>query len=93
MHISKISRTYSRTISIRKPDGSDMWLKHEMTVEADLDKDDSPKGVGDFIAEIASKEVRATLKEEELKTKAAFQKAMEEPFPGKARSIKSMKPL
>lgn len=89
MHISKITRTYSRTMLVKRPDGADMWIKHEMSAEATLESGESAKGVGDGLHKVCSNQVQKTLEDE----KAQIIKDFNEPFPGKTRSIRDMKKL
>lgn len=83
MQITQLSRTYSRSIEICKPDGLKMWIKHEMTATASTEESDGLKGVGDGLEEICRKEVGASIKAEQKKIAEAFAPKVDEPFPGK----------
>lgn len=37
----KIQRGYSRTVEVKKPDGTSIWLKHDAMVEAILPSEDA----------------------------------------------------
>jgi len=35
---TKIKRTYARTVELKKPDGTSVWIKHEAEIEAAVDE-------------------------------------------------------
>jgi len=97
MEITSLSRSYSRSIEIQKPDGKMMWIKQEMTATASLAPEDAEnlKVIGDNLEEIVRKEVGASLKAEKAKIDASFAPKSDEPFPGKmpGSSTKTMPKL
>jgi len=101
MTITKVVRTYSRSINLKKPDGSEMWIRHEATVEAMLDENDSQtqfptQTVEDKVLTLeamARKEVTAALKAEKEGLEKMWAKEAGEPFEGKTPSVASMPQL
>lgn len=91
MELTKISRSYSRSTQIKKPDGTEMWIKHEMTAEASLGEDDSIRDVSAGLEEICRKDVGTSTTEEKKKILASFDKVAptDEPFPGKTPGVGS----
>lgn len=93
MKITNISRTYSRSMSFKKPDGTEMWIRHEMSMACEPDEADNLKVVGDSLEEIVRKEVGASMKAEKEKVLASMTPKFEEPFPGKTPGVTSMPKL
>jgi len=92
MQIIEISRTYSRTLEFTKPDGSKIWIRHEMSAKASTDETDDLKATGMGLEEICRKEVAASIKAEKDKIEASMTKT-DEPFPGKTPGVRSMPQL
>lgn len=94
MQITRLTRAYSRSQSYKKPDGTEMWLRHEMSAEATLDENDagSLKEIGEGLEEVCRKEVSASMKAEREKVLASFSKS-DEPFAGKMAGVHSMPKL
>lgn len=82
MNLKTITRVYSRSLSFKRPDGTEMWIRHEMSASADLEEGDNAKAVGDGLEEIVRKEVGASINAEKKLILASFNK-VDEPFPGK----------
>lgn len=104
MTITKVVRTYSRSVNLKKPDGSEMWIRHEATVEAMLDENDSqsqfPTQTVDekvlTLEAMVRKEVTSALKSEREGLEKMWAKeasSTDEPFPGKTPSVASMPKL
>lgn len=90
MQIKSITRTYSRSLNFKKPDGSEIWIRHEASVEASLDEQDAQDLTGCYgdLTAIVMGEVGRTIKEEKAKIMGVG-----EPFPGKAPSVSTMPKL
>lgn len=93
MKITNISRTYSRSMSFKKPDGTEMWIRHEMSMACEPDETDNIKVVGDGLEEIVRKEVGASIKAEREKVIASFSPKSDEPFPGTTPGMNRMPKL
>ena len=103
MTITKVVRTYSRSINLKKPDGGEMWIRHEATVEALLDENDSqsqfPTQTVDekvlTLEAMVRKEVTSALKGEREGLEKLWAKEVggDEPFPGKMPNVASMPKL
>lgn len=94
MQITQISRAYSRSVSFKKPDGTEMWIKHEMTASASVGESDMQSEVSAGLEEICRKEVGASIKAEKAKIEASFdpkEATSDEPFPGKTPGMKAAK--
>lgn len=101
MTITKVVRTYSRSINLTKPDGNEMWIRHEATVEAFLDENDSqsqfPTQTVDekvlTLEAMVRKEVTSALKSEREGLQKLWAKEAGEPFEGKTPNVASMPKL
>lgn len=96
MHVTKLERAYSRSVNVRKPDGSEVWIKHEAKIEVAITEEDNLvleereniDNILKTLAEVAITEVSNAVKEEKAKILASFQKPSpgnlpDEPFPSK----------
>jgi hypothetical protein len=78
----KISRSYARTLEIKKPDGTSLWIKHEASAEALVSSDLSAKAFKD-LEEVVMGEVSEAIKTERAKIEASFGQSpapVDEPF-------------
>lgn len=89
MHVSKVERAYSRSVNVRKPDGSEVWIKHEARLAVDLNEADAlaleNRGGVDVIlktlSELVMGEVSNAVKEEKAKILSSVQKPFPENLP------------
>lgn len=82
-----MSRTYSRSLSFKKPDGTEMWIRHEASMEIEPEETDADlNAIDKGIEEIVRKEVSASINDEKKKIIASMQPKLDEPFPGEAMS-------
>jgi len=94
MKITEISRTYSRSLSFKKPDGCEMWIRHEMSARAEVDSEtEDVAAVGVGLEEIVRKEVASSIKAEKAKIEASFEPKVDEPFPGKTPGMSKVKKM
>lgn len=78
----KISRSYGRTLEIKKPDGTSLWIKHEASAEALVSSDLSATAYKD-LEELVMSQVSEGIKAERAKIEASFGQStapVEEPF-------------
>lgn len=87
MEITHISRTYSRSVQVKKPDGTEVWIKHEATIEANTDGQMINTDLA-ALAQLVVSEVASSIKEEKAKILASFG-VSDEPFKGKSATLAS----
>lgn len=96
MHVSKLERAYSRSVNVRKPDGSEVWIKHEAKIVVDLTEADGlmlndEKALAEInktLANVAITEVSNAVKEEKAKILASVQKPFPETLPNEPFATK-----
>lgn len=98
-HFSKITRSYSRSMSFRRPDGRELWIRHESTHEASLDPDNSLSGSAESISDIsetlheqAIADVAASMAKEKKLIEQGFLGQTDEPFKGNGGQDLSERP-
>ena len=74
MDISKIYRSFKRTIEVEKPDGSKTWITHESGMEATLEANDEIKECSVALLEMAKSDVVEGLKADIAKIQGAGKK-------------------
>lgn len=72
MKINKITRLYSRSVEYKRPDGLGMWIKHEESMEVELDEDDTLEVVDKGLEEILRKSVGASINAEKKLIMASY---------------------
>ena len=72
MHITKIERTYSRSLEYVKPDNTTLWLKHTATIAGELGEQDDAVEVSNMLHEVAFKQVNDSIIAEKKKLDAVF---------------------
>lgn len=79
----KISRSYARTLEVKKPDGTSIWIKHEASAELISTPEETNKAFKD-LEELCMKQVSEAIKTERARIEASFGQApaavSEEPF-------------
>ncbi len=74
MFITKITRTYSRSINTRTYNLPESWIKIESTLEAQIESQDNPVEVSKMLAAEAQKNVLEQITEIEGKMRAAAER-------------------
>lgn len=84
-------------MSFKKPDGTEMWIRHEASVEVEPMEEDkeTAQQIDTALEETVRKEVGASMAAEKNKILASFEPKSDEPFPGKTpgMSAKAMPKL
>lgn len=94
MKVTKLTRAYSRSQSFKRPDGTEMWVRHEASIEVEPGEDETLAEVDAGMEEIVRKEVGASIKAEKDKIMASFApKERDEPFPSARTSTTAMPKL
>lgn len=77
----KITRNYSRTLEVKKPDGTSVWIKHEAGAEALVSSEIMGQTYKD-LEEIVMEEVGTAIRNERAKIEASFnpKPVTDEPF-------------
>lgn len=70
----KISRSYARTLEVKKPDGTSIWLKHEASAEVVVSSDVAEKTYKDLEATVMQ-QVGDAVKTERARIEASFNPA------------------
>lgn len=76
MEVTRIERSYDRTIELKTPDSRTVWLKHGARIEASL-KPEEAQAVGELyllLNEIVIAEVNTAIKNEKAKLDTAWSK-------------------
>lgn len=92
MKIKEISREYSRTVTYRKPDGTDIWLKHGAGMVIELSENEMTKAdeASREVSDVLVAQVGDAIKAERAKLDAAFKGKNDEPFGGKPDALSDM---
>lgn len=77
MFITKVTRSYSRSINTRAYNLPESWIKIESTLEAQIESQDNPIEVSKMLAEQAQKDVVEQISAIEVKMREAAQRARE----------------
>ncbi len=95
MDIKSISRTYSRSMSFKKPDGTEIWVKHEAYIEATPSEIETSELASCFkdLELIAMSEVNRACKEERKAITESFKKKTDEPFEGNGGTMEDLPTL
>lgn len=78
----KVTRNYSRTLEIKKPDGTSVWIKHEAGAEALVHSEIMGQTFKD-LEEVCMEEVSTAIRNERAKIEASFSPkpvSADEPF-------------
>ena len=70
----KISRSYARTLEVKKPDGTSVWFKHEASAEVVVSSDIAEQTYKDLEATVMQ-QVGDAVKTERARIEASFNPA------------------
>lgn len=62
MNVSKIYRSFKRTVEVEKADGSKTWISHESGMEGVIEANDEIKECSNALLEMAKADVVESLK-------------------------------
>lgn len=79
MEITRITRSYDRTIELKSPDGRSIWLKHGATIEANVNPEEAQNlsELYTLLNEIVISEVATKIKAEKAKIEEVWGKSKE----------------
>lgn len=77
MEVTRITRSYDRTIELKSPDGRSIWLKHGATIEANVNPEEAQNlsELYMLLNEIVISEVGTSIKNERAKLDAVWNKS------------------
>lgn len=93
--MTKISRSYKRTVTVTMPNGGEAWICHEAAIEAEVNETDQANIAGCFnqLEEIAKTEVAGAVNKELAMIESKRKAVGSEPFPGTAPTMGALKQL
>ena len=93
MIIKSITRSHTRSVCHKLPNGSEMWAKHSAEFTAEPDDNDDIKATSEGLAELAVKAVKLSVKTEREEIAAAINKASPPPFKGDEKDVHPAKQM
>jgi len=83
MEVTRITRSYDRTIELKKPDGTSIWLKHGATISANINPEEATNLaiLYTLLNEIVISEVATATKNEKAKLDMLWKKSPVEEEP------------
>lgn len=92
MEVTRITRSYDRTIELKSPDGRSIWLKHGATIEANVNPAEAQELASLYMLlnEIVISEVSTALKNEKAKLDEMWKRSQDPSRPSLSDLPKSI---